>query len=103
MEVARAGEGLADEMRANQVAVARDELAFSLLWEEDVSEAGNDERVADAQQNGGDESVENGGDEKFFHGGSLSETEGGDEHVDELDADERRDDAAETVDHKVAL
>ena len=38
---------------------------------------------------------------EFFH--KLNEVEGGDDEIDDLDADERHDDAAEAVDEQVAL
>lgn len=68
MEVLCAGEGLADEMRSDDVAVASDEFASGLFGEEDVGYGGDRERVADAEKYGSDEGVEHGGKHHVFHG-----------------------------------
>ena len=61
VEVGVAGEGLADEVGADDVSVAREEFAVGLLGEEEVVDARDQEGVADAQEDGGDEGVEGGG------------------------------------------
>ena len=68
-----------------------------------MCDAGDDQRVDQAQQDAGDDGVENGVDDVLLHGVSLRQPNGGDEHVNELDADEWDDDAAESIDEEVAL
>jgi len=63
VEVARCGEGLADDARADELTVLSDELAVRLVLEEHLSDPGDDEWIDEAEDNGGDDCVENGGDE----------------------------------------
>ncbi len=69
MKYCVAGEGLTDEVGADDFVVTRDEVAVGLFGEEEVVDARDEEGVADAEDDGGDESVEGGGDEGFLHGG----------------------------------
>ena len=71
MEVGGGGEALADEMRADELAIALNELAVGLAVEERLREAGDDEGVEDAEEDGGDDGVEDGGEDVTTHGESL--------------------------------
>ena len=69
VEVAGAGEGLTDPVRADEFAVGVvDERAGGLLGEYNVGDSGDDQRVEDAQSHGGDDGVEDGGEQYLFHG-----------------------------------
>src|ERR1700760_185349 len=54
VEVSGAGEVLADQSRANDFAVLRDEAAIGLSVEEEMGEGGRRERVEHTQQKGAD-------------------------------------------------
>ena len=53
VEVARRGERLADDARADDLAVALDQLAVGLVREQHLRQAGDDERIDEAQQHRG--------------------------------------------------
>ena len=52
MQIARAGECLADDSRAYDLSIADDELTVGFVAEEHLCQPGDDERVNDTQQHG---------------------------------------------------
>ena len=60
MEVARAGEALADDGGTDDLPVADDELAVGLVAHGELRDSGDDQRIDDAEKNGGHDGVANG-------------------------------------------
>ncbi len=68
VEVAGRAEGLAEDARTDEGAVLGDELSVGLVLEEELRQAGDDERVGDSEEEGRDDGIEDGGGEVAFHG-----------------------------------
>ncbi len=58
MEVAIAGEALREELRSDDVAVFEDEASGGLVREEHAGDAGDQERIAEAENHGGHQGKE---------------------------------------------
>ncbi len=67
MKVAGAGEWLSHDPRADDSAVAHDELAVGLVGEEHLRDAGDDQRINDSQQNGRGDGHQDCGNKILFH------------------------------------
>ena len=95
----------AEQLRAAHGSVLiDDQTAVGFVAKERLRDSEDDERIksaADDGQNQGGEDCAANFRKEFFH--KLDEVERGDDEIDELDADERNDDAAEAVDEQVAL
>ena len=78
-------------------------LPFALEGQHGLGDLGHGERIEDAGQEGeGDEQGRRGTKFGEHRGCSLGEAEGDDREIDELDADEGHQDAAEAVDEEIA-
>ena len=76
---------------------------MGLMGEEQSRDAGHRQGIGEAGQDRQTDDHDQGGTELGEHGGiSSRETDGRDGQVDQLDADEGHDDAAEPVDQEVA-
>ena len=104
MEIFGAGEVLADQLRADHLAVLLDQAAVRLMRKEQLRDARHRQRIGDAGDQRHDDDHQDGGTNAVscHCDASLDEADGGDDHVDQLDADERHDDAAEAVDQQIA-
>jgi hypothetical protein len=71
MEIAGAREALTDDGGANDLTVAGDELAVGLVAHGELREAGDDERIDDAEENRRDDSEADRDDEGAAHGCAL--------------------------------
>src|ERR1700675_2761946 len=103
MEVTVAGEILSDDSRADNLAIADDELSVSLVAHGELSECGDDERIDDPEKNRGDNCVANGNNKRAAHEFcSLHQVQAFEGQVNQLDSNERRNDAANAVNDEVA-
>src|SRR6266567_4918904 len=69
VEVLRAGKRLADDARADELAILLDQLAVRLVLEENLREAGDEVGIDEAEDEGRDDGVKNSGDKVATHGG----------------------------------
>ena len=107
MEIALLSKGLSDQFGADNFAVVADQAAIGLIGHQRLSDTCDPKRKGEAKKkreqhqhnNGG---AEGGADFSQHNDAPLSEVETGDGHVDHFDANERRDQAADTVNREVA-
>ena len=108
MEIFRPGKILTEPFRADDPSVsAFDEASVGLAGKEELAGAEDDQRKDSAEQHG-EEECRTDRSEDFFEDGvhgffQLGEMQGGNNEIDQLNADERHDDAAQAVDEQVAL
>ena len=103
MQILRFGEILPDQVGADHLTRRiADQSAVRLAAKQRLGDAGDRERIGQASEEGEERDHHDRRAEVAEHGGPLREADGGNRQVDELDADERRDDAAEAVDQEVA-
>ena len=105
MKIFVGGESLSEQLRTAHCPILIDnQTAIGFVAKERLRDSKNDERIQsaanDRQDQGGEDRAPNLR-KKCFH--KLDEMERGDDEVDEFDADERHDDAAEAIDEEVAL
>ena len=80
------------------------QTAIGFVAKERLRDSEDDKRIKSAANDGQDQGSEDCAAnfrEECFH--KLDEMERGDDEIDELDADERNDDAAEAIDEQIAL
>ncbi len=102
MEIGGRREWLPDDTGANELTVLVYQLTVRFVLEEYLREARDGIRINHAEDDGGDDGVEDGGDEIAAHSDPLSEMNGSDDYIDELNAQKWRQDAADSVDKQVA-
>ena len=105
MKIFVGGESLREQLRTAHGPILIDnQTAIGFVAKERLRDSENDQRIKsaanDCQDQGGDDCAANFRKECFH---KLNEMERGDDEIDELDADERNDDAAEAIDEQVAL
>src|ERR1035441_771599 len=67
MQVSRPGECLSNNSRADNFAVAHDQLPIGLVVEEHLRQAGHHQRIDDSQHHGGDDRHQNCNLKILFH------------------------------------
>jgi hypothetical protein len=105
MKIFVGGEPLREQLRTAHGPILIDnQTAIGFVAKEGLRNSKDDKRVKsaanDCQDQGGEDGAANFR-EECFH--KLNEMERSNDEIDELDADERHDDAAEAIDEKVAL
>ena len=91
---------LSDDPRANDHAVALNQLPVCLPWEDQLRESSHEQGVEDPQQDRGRDCHQHRCHQIFLHNwpnSSLDQPDPGDEHINQLDTDKGHDQPSETV------
>ena len=104
MKISGAGKALADQLRSDYCAAAPDKFAVRLIGHQPLCQHRNCKRIANAEQQSGDNCVKNGRDELLAHFvlPFLNQMNRCDRHVDQLDAEEWQHNAANAIEHQIA-
>ena len=101
MEIFVRNEPLPHDSAADQFAVSLNQLTVGSVMKQGLSEKHNHNRVNDAQQDCRRDRHQSSNQKIPFHKYLLREPDAGNQHIDQLDSDERDDYAAHAVDHQV--
>ncbi len=99
VEIARAGEALADDAGAYDLSIFLDQLSVGFLGKDDLRQASYDQWINDPQQYRGRDGHQKCSNNVFLHSRFLlCKSDSGDHHVNQLDPNEGNQNAAEAID-----
>ena len=102
MKIFVAGEVLANQLGTDDLPVALDHAAVGLARKDELSDAGHRQRIDEpGDKRERDQNNDRRTDFAQHDVVSLSQMQGGDDHVDHFDADERNQHAAAAIDQKI--
>ena len=103
MEVSWRTEGLSDNSRSYNFSVRLNQLSISLVGEKNLRKAGNDQRIDNPEKHGSRYCHQYGNNQiSPHHNSPLGQPNPSDQHINQLDTQERDNDSAHTIDPEIA-